>query len=47
MEQCIHCRTKESVSHYGRSLDIIVLLNSKNGTKLAKLAKDFDIPTQL
>jgi len=44
VEQCINCQTTEAVSHYGK-YDIIVLLNSKNGTKAAKLTRDLNIPT--
>jgi len=45
VEQCANCRTKEAVSRCGKSLGIVVSLSSKNGTKVAKLEKDFDILT--
>jgi len=42
----VNCRTKEAVSHYGKSMTSLfaVSFNSENGTKVAKLAKHFDIP---
>jgi len=38
---------KRSSIPFWKKYEIIVLFNSKNGMKLAKLAKDFDIPTMM
>jgi len=32
---------------FWKKFDMIVLFNSKNGTKVAKLAKYFDVPTTM
>jgi len=44
VEQCAHCRTKRSSIPLRKNCDIIVSFNNENGTKVEKLARDFDIP---
>jgi len=45
VEQCINCQPKEAVYHYGKSITSLFSSTAKSGTKVAKLPKDFDIPT--
>jgi len=35
---------EEAEAHYGTKENIVVSFNGENGTKVAKLARDFDIP---
>jgi len=43
VKQCVNCGTKEAVSHYAKVQRCFV--QCENGAKVAKFAKNFDIPT--